>query len=134
MRTVKADDARQSAIFWILGHFYEWNIDQIASFFQVPFGVIIMELRDMGFEECSIIALQNNDHPLGYCRVCKQEIPLEKRKKSQEYCCESCEKTGKSIKLLLRYGYVPTTWGRKILYNLNRHSVYRIEEKVNDSK
>jgi hypothetical protein len=122
MYTIKADDARQSALFWFLGHFYDWNLDKIAESFKVPFGVIIMELRDMGFEEKTIIALQSNDHPTGFCRVCK----LETHKKDEEYCCDSCRKKGKTIKSLLRYGYVPTTWSRSILYNLNNHTVYRI--------
>lgn len=122
---IKSDDARQSAIFWVLGHFYEWKLDRIAELFQVPFGVIIMELRDMGFQEKSIITLQNNDHPKGFCRVCK----LETRERNVEYCCESCAKKGKTIKSLLRFGYVPTTWSRKILYNLNNHTVYRIVEE-----
>lgn len=106
------NDVRQSALFWALGHFFEKNLDYIANLFSVPRGLLISELYQLGFSKRQIWRLENNDHPLDYCRSCHEEC-------TGEFCSLECQYKEEKIKTLLRKGLIPVTYTRRCLYNIN---------------
>lgn len=113
---ISGTDARQSAIFWSLGHYYEWSLSDVAErVFRMPYGLLIQDLIRMGFSIKEIQRLQNNDHPKGWCRTCRKKVEPHK-----VFCSDTCEKKENSIRQLILHGYIPITLSKYGYYDLNK--------------
>jgi hypothetical protein len=113
-------NARQSAIFWAVGHFYDWDIIKLASLFRVPIGVFELELRQLGFPGEIISSLKNKyEDDSSYCRTCHLES-------DNEFCSEECLEKEKKIQQLLSRGLLPITYSKYLLYDRNNHKVVRL--------
>lgn len=115
--------ARQSAIFWLLGHYYEWPLHRVSAIFGEPYGLFAQELYRMGFPREEIVRLQNNDHPTGWCRTCRKEITG-----NLEFCSSECREKENRVKNLISKGYVPLTLSKYGFYSLTENMYKRITE------
>lgn len=113
-------NARQSAIFWAVGHFYDWNIIQLASLFGVPIGIFELELLQLGFPAEIISGLKNKyEDTTMYCRTCHCIS-------DKEFCSEDCLEKEKRVQKLIKSGLLPITYSKYLLYDRNNHKVVRL--------
>jgi len=127
---ISGTQARQSAIFWSLGHYYEWKLSDVAGkIFRIPYGLMIQDLIRMGFTTEEIQRLQSNEHPKGWCRTCRKEIEPHK-----VFCSEPCRRKEDSIRQLILHGYIPITLSKYGYYDLNKERYITVKDLISENK
>lgn len=134
---LSVEDARQSALFFLLGHYYEYDIERISRIMQTSPGILAGEIQSLGISPRNV-----GDHPLGFCSHCSRAMTTTHcnhcktysllrwcrscKQPSVDTYCPKCRLKGSIISFEIKHGYIPLTISNNLLYDLRRERIVRL--------